>query len=749
MQQQATLDKHETNYPVNTIVGDSRSLSSPGTSEPRHNDNKCNSLLEEPSTSKGVYRMATRSPKYYRMSPINSEESDADLSDADPTYRRKPRSVLESACRRSSSSSSDSSSNTSSASSSSSDSAASVSTPGVTPPIGPVTAADSNATKKSRKRQRNPQAWKQNLAKTLRNSGKEYVSHSKSKKTMPARSLKKPCTKKCRLKCTDNINEVDRNTIFNSYWGMSNIELQRSFIRNSMLEVKPKYKYTNAERPRNPNCAFYFTVNGIKIRVCKVFFINTLDISDKVIRTVKSKTDAQGFIEKDQRGKNVEKRKKIDPTIIQDIKNHINSIPRIESHYLRSSTSREYIGGEKTIRDLWRDFDKHQRDAGKPSCLYWLYYEIFNKDFNIGFFQPKKDRCDLCFEYELALPDLKIQLKEKYDKHLEEKNLSRNEKLTDRKNVDETHIVAVFDLQAVMQCPSGETSAFYYRSKLNCLHFTIVELTRKIPKEGKDNSKDHDVGAYSDVYSYFWDETQGQRGANEIGSCILNYLESLNAKHEGKAIHVTFYSDNCCGQNKNKYITTLYSYAVYKFENIHSITQKYLIKGHTQNEGDSVHSLIEKEIQRHKKSGPVYAPCQYVMLIKNSRKTGKPFMVTELTFDFFSNLKDLQEKWAYNFNETENKQNLTWNDIKVLKFLKQDLLKFYFKTSFSQTEFSEVDMRNKRKKMPDVQNIIMTKPYSKPMTLSTRKHNDLRYLVANNLIPHYYAYFYKSLLSLH
>lgn len=226
-------------------------------------------------------------------------------------------------------------------------------------------------------------------------------------------------------------------------------------------------------------------------------------------------------------------------------------------------------------------------------------------------------------------------------------------------------------------------------------------------------------------------------------------MEVLNAKHEGKDIHVTFYSDNCCGQNKNKFITSLYSYAVYKFENIHSITHKYLIKGHTQNEGDSVHSLIEKEIQRHKKSGPVYAPCQYVTLIKNSRKNGKPFIINELTYDFFWNLKAFQEKWAYNFNEDDNKQNLACNYIKVLKFTKLDLLKFYYKTSYNQNEYTKVDMRNKRrKKMDDVKDIMMTKAYSNPINLSKRKHDDLRYLVENNLIPHYYAYFYKSLLGM-
>lgn len=149
-----------------------------------------------------------------------------------------------------------------------------------------------------------------------------------------------------------------------------------------------------------------------------------------------------------------------------------------------------------------------------------------------------------------------------------------------------------------------------------------------------------------------------------------------------------FYSDNCCGQSKNKYITSLYCYAVTCFENIHTITHKYLIKGHTQNEGDNVHSLIEKEIKKNKKFGPIYAPYQYVTLIKNARKSGKPFIVNELTHDFFVYLKKLQENWGYNYNEDEQKNSVLWNNVKVLKFCEMEPFAFYYKTSYSQSEFT-------------------------------------------------------------
>lgn len=181
----------------------------------------------------------------------------------------------------------------------------------------------------------------------------------------------------------------------------------------------------------------------------------------------------------------------------------------------------------------------------------------------------------------------------------------------------------------------------------------------------------------------------------------------------------------------------LYSYAVSHFKNIQSITQKYLIQGHTQNEGDNVHSLIEKEIQRNKKAGPIYAPYQYVTLIKNSRKNGTPFIVQELSYDFFWNLMMFREEWAYNFSENENKGNVTWNDVKILKFTKQDTFTFYYKTSYSQNEFNKVNVRNKRKKMSDISEISMTKAYSQRLELSERKKSDLCSLIENYLFNYF------------
>lgn len=51
---------------------------------------------------------------------------------------------------------------------------------------------------------------------------------------------------------------------------------------------------------------------------------------------------------------------------------------------------------------------------------------------------------------------------------------------------------------------------------------------------------------------YFWHEGLGNRGSTEIGTCVYKYLENIAECHPNSDI--IFYSDNCCGQQKNKYV---------------------------------------------------------------------------------------------------------------------------------------------------------------------------------------------------
>ncbi|KAJ8967471.1 hypothetical protein NQ314_002785 [Rhamnusium bicolor] len=199
-----------------------------------------------------------------------------------------------------------------------------------------------------------------------------------------------------------------------------------------MESIKPKYQYKRENSNRMSNNAFYFHFGENKIRVCKTYFKGTLAITDRPIRTVlhKKQQAISRMISTDFRGKH-NNHCKTDEVIKEGVRQHINSIPRIESHYCRKDTKREYIEGGKTVAEIHRDYIQKCSESNLPHANYLMYFRIFN-DFNISFFQPKKDLCEDCVFYTNASEEEKEKRKEKYEKHLVEKDLARQEKDKDK-----------------------------------------------------------------------------------------------------------------------------------------------------------------------------------------------------------------------------------------------------------------------------------------------------------------------------
>lgn len=104
-------------------------------------------------------------------------------------------------------------------------------------------------------------------------------------------------------------------------------------------------------------------------------------------------------------------------------------------------------------------------------------------------------------------------------------------------------------------------------------------------------------------------------------------------------------------------------------------------------------------------------------LIKSARKTGKPFIVKELDYTFFYNIKAMQDQWGYNFNEDTDKVTILWNDIKMLSFRKGNEFQMHFTTSYLETEYRIINMRNKRKKMKNYEEIRLDKLYAQALNL--------------------------------
>ena len=152
-----------------------------------------------------------------------------------------------------------------------------------------------------------------------------------------------------------------------------------------------------------------------------------MGIAERTIRTIILQKCENTIISEDNRGRHNNHRK-LEADLHNSIVEHISSIPRVESHYSRSDSAREYIDGALSIADMHRNYEEQRVASGKSAANYAAYLQIFNTEFNIGFFKPKKDQCDFCESYKNSSEEEKVNMQQSFDKHQKEKQLSREEK---------------------------------------------------------------------------------------------------------------------------------------------------------------------------------------------------------------------------------------------------------------------------------------------------------------------------------
>lgn len=73
----------------------------------------------------------------------------------------------------------------------------------------------------------------------------------------------------------------------------------------------------------------------------------------------------------------------------------------------------------------------------------------------------------------------------------------------------ETRLLAVFDFEKVLHCPHGNVSIFYYKRKLSSFNFTVFDIGKR------------------KALCYMWDKSVAKRGANEVSSCLLDFIQGF------------------------------------------------------------------------------------------------------------------------------------------------------------------------------------------------------------------------------
>ena len=306
----------------------------------------------------------------------------------------------------------------------------------------------------ARKRKSDPDSWRKNIRKNYRARGQEYVDTKGRQRA--ARAPQPSNCQTCRFKCNDNFSDEERSVICAEYWQLQNDSRQKDFLLSRVKIYGIQRERPRTERKRHVKSrtvVYSFIKNEKDERVCKKFFLKTLDIGHGPLDSaIESQGDAGTFVGEDKRGKHTPVNEISDKHIAR-VKQHIESFPKIESHYTRSDTRRLYLNQRLSISKMYRLYKEECERADPPvtPVKESQYRKTFCNDYNLSFFHPKKDQCSKCTKFRMLTGVEKEQFQEEYDAHITRKGEAQEAKSADKRRAiaDKNFVSATFDLQ----CP--------------------------------------------------------------------------------------------------------------------------------------------------------------------------------------------------------------------------------------------------------------------------------------------------------
>jgi len=233
---------------------------------------------------------------------------------------------------------------------------------------------------RGRKRHRDESSWAKNVRKRRRQAGDEYMTTKGVVKRARGVKTTKDCAGKCKYKCSSFFSESRRKNIFDSFWKLNDTEKNSFYGNTTDCQLKER-KRGNSDRKKK-SVKYYLVIDLERIRVCKEFYLGTLDISNKRIDYFHRRGPEAKYI--DKRGRC--QKQKTPNEVLEGIREHINSYPRIESHYCRSSTTKEYLEAGLSVSKMYKHYTIECAKKEQIQAKIHTYRRVINNDFNIGFF---------------------------------------------------------------------------------------------------------------------------------------------------------------------------------------------------------------------------------------------------------------------------------------------------------------------------------------------------------------------------
>lgn len=475
-------------------------------------------------------------------------------------------------------------------------------------------------------------------------------------------NVKEGCNEKCRAKCTTQVTENERKYINKTFWDLTWKE-KRIFIRNCASLATPKRKITSSPKRRAKRTFFFNLSDGMKVNVCKIFFLTTLGFmpsNDKVLYNALNEDENIG----DRRGKHPNKTFIDRDVIIQ----HIDSYNPTISHYRREHAPlRKYLPSDVTVKMMYEDFcEKH------PGVK--ISYDLYRKQIkslNISFAQLGNEECESCEaqkihckieDHDLKTPPDDCQKCKDFGDHKLRANKARmlyaqHKEQTDN---DRGHIYFSADLEKVIMLPRLDT----FKEVVFCPR--LVAYNQTFAPLGK--SKHH-------PYAVLWHEATAGRKQQDIISAFKAFF---NQYRDCEVIDI--WLDNCSAQNKN---WLLYFYLVDLINSneicAKQISLNYFEKGHTFMSCDHFHHQVELSMKR---KGKIYDFSDFVDTV-SSANSGK-VTVKEMEVTHFVDICDFTSLRRL---QTSTPRVYMKNIVQVM--FKRENLNMFYKTDFD-GEFIEL-----------------------------------------------------------
>nr|CAH7713532.1 unnamed protein product [Callosobruchus chinensis]CAH7717262.1 unnamed protein product [Callosobruchus chinensis] len=460
--------------------------------------------------------------------------------------------------------------------------------------------------------------------------------------------------------------------------------MKRTYI-SSLVDVIPAKRKIQSSR-RNDTLVYSLKKGTEKMRVCKRMFLSTLGVGEWTDMSMQNRKRCSTKGQKEA------------------MKMFLNDLPKMPSHYCRSSTARLYLEPVfQSKMDVYREYEKYCGTKSQKPFSEKIFFKTLEKE-NIKLYRPRKDQCDTCIAHTLGnIDDKTINL------HQRRKDLARSSKENDKKLCIESNgkiLVITVDVQGVMLCPMLKASAIYYKTKLTVHNYTIYNLFNK------------------DVMCYLWDESQGGLEASNFATMLTDYLTRYITEVPGTE-EVIIYSDGCGYQNKN----CVLSNALLKFSADKKIPifQKFFEKGRSQMEVDSVHSTIERKL----KNRNIYLPTDYIAVCREARLK-HPYQVKYMSYDEFMDFTKIRYYSSIRPGYKAGDPKVT--DIHCLMYLPSSEIKYKIDYTDEWSEFS---------KKPKLGCYEITRSYKTQPKIKAEKYNHLQVLKA--VIDKQFWSFYDSL----